>query len=101
MMRFGMTHSQRCLGVILLHPTAMSATLFDNIQVGKFNSGDSWLKGPSLHIPMSTKLGGMQAVQYLLLHSSLKLDFPFQTFQSTTSAHETKTFFCPPISGNS
>jgi len=32
MMRFGMTHSQRCLGVVLLHPTSMSATLFDNIQ---------------------------------------------------------------------
>ena len=40
------------------------------------------VKRPSLHIPMSTKLGGMQAVQYLLLHSSLKLDFPFQTFES-------------------
>jgi len=32
MMRFGMVHSQRCLGIILLHPTAMNATLFDNIQ---------------------------------------------------------------------
>ena len=34
MMRFGMVHSQRCLGIVLLHPTAMNATLFDNIQVG-------------------------------------------------------------------
>lgn len=32
MMRFGMVHSQRCLGIVLLHPTAMNATLFDNIQ---------------------------------------------------------------------
>jgi len=32
MMRFGMVHSQRCLGIILVHPTAMNATLFDNIQ---------------------------------------------------------------------
>lgn len=32
MMRFGMVHSQRCLGIILIHPTAMNATLFDNIQ---------------------------------------------------------------------
>jgi len=31
MMRFGMVHSQRCLGIVLLHPTAMNATLFDNI----------------------------------------------------------------------
>lgn len=32
MMRFGMVHSQRCLGIILIHPTAMNSTLFDNIQ---------------------------------------------------------------------
>jgi len=32
MMRFGMVHHQRCTGVILVHPTAMNATLFDNIQ---------------------------------------------------------------------
>lgn len=32
MMRFGMVHSQRCLGIVLIHPTAMNATLFDNIQ---------------------------------------------------------------------
>ena len=35
MMRFGMVHSQRCLGIVLLHPTAMNATLFDNIAVRK------------------------------------------------------------------
>ena len=33
MMRFGMVHSKRCLGIVLLHPTAMNATLFDNISV--------------------------------------------------------------------
>ena len=37
MMRFGMVHSQRCLGIVLVHPTAMNATLFDNIQVGILN----------------------------------------------------------------
>lgn len=32
MMRFGMVQHQRCLGIVLVHPTAMNATLFDNIQ---------------------------------------------------------------------